>query len=103
VQDRELIVDAGAAPGAAPCDVLLVSFLPEAVTAIGRGENSGRTLREFNIVRSIRALGTWQATAASWRVALKTIPPDARFVAVLLQEHATGSIVGAVSLPLPHP
>jgi hypothetical protein len=101
VRGQDLVVDAGTVPGAAICDVLVVSFLPEAITPIGRGENSGRTLREFNIVRSIRSLGTWRATAAEWRVALDSLPADARFVAVLLQEQATGSIVGAASLPLP--
>lgn len=101
VQGHELVVDAGAVPGAARCDVLLVSFLPEATTAIGRGENSGRTLREFNVVRSFRTLGTWQATAAGWRVELGSLPTDARFAAVLLQEQASGAIVGAARLPLP--
>jgi hypothetical protein len=100
VRGHELVVDVLAVPGAAPCDVFVVSFLPEANTAIGRGENSGRTLREFNIVRSIRTLGTWQATVAAWRVELNSFPADARFVAVLLQEQATGSIVGAAKLPL---
>lgn len=101
LQGNDLVVAAAAVAGAAPCDVLLVSFLPEATTPIGRGENSGRTLREFNVVRSIRTLGIWQATAAEWRVELNSLPTDARFVAVLLQEQAAGSIVGAARLALP--
>ncbi len=101
LQGHELVVAAGVVAGAVPCDVLVVSFQPEATTPIGRGENSGRTLREFNIVRSVTTLGTWRATAAEWRVALISLPADARSVAVLLQEQATGSIVGATTLPLP--
>jgi hypothetical protein len=100
VRGHDLIVAAGAVPGAAPCDVLVVSFVPEAVTPIGKGENSGRTLREFNVVRSVRTLGTWRATAAAWRVELSSLPADARFVAVLMQEQATGSIVGAAKASL---
>ena len=97
---HELLVSVDAAPGASPCDVLVISYLPEAVTAIGRGENAGRTLREFNVVRSIRTVGTWNATAAQWRVALDTLPADARSVAVLVQERATAAIVGATRLSL---
>ncbi len=102
LQGHELVVEAGAVTGAAPCDVLVVSFLPDAVTPVGRGENSGRTLREFNVVRSISTLGVWQATTARWRVELNSFPTDARFVAVLLQEQVTGSIVGAARLTLPN-
>ncbi len=101
VRSGALVVEAGAVPGAASCDVLVLSFLPEAVTAIGRGENSGRTLREFNIVRSVRTLGTWRATAAAWRISIDSLPVDASFVAVLLQDRLTGSIVAAAKLPLP--
>ncbi len=101
VHDHELFVSLAAVQGAPPCDVLVISYLPEAVTAIGRGENSGRTLREFNVVRSIRTVGTWNAAAAQWHIALDTLPADARGVAVLLQEKATDAIVGATRLPLP--
>ena len=100
VQGQELLVRLEAAPGTPPCDVLVVSLLPEAVTPVGRGENAGRTLREFNVVRSVRALGTWNATAAQWRVALDTLPADARSVAVLVQERATAAMVGALSVSL---
>jgi len=100
VQGHELLVRFEEAPGTPPCDVFIVSFLPEAVTAVGRGENAGRALREFNVVRSVRALGTWNATAAQWRVALDTLPADARSVAVLVQERATAAMVGALSVSL---
>jgi hypothetical protein len=39
--------------------VLLIGFDHEHRTAIGRGENSGRTLDEANVVRSIRSVGNW--------------------------------------------
>lgn len=103
VQGRDLLVSLGVVRGAPPCDVLLVSILPEALTAIGRGENSGRQLREFNVVRSIRKLGTWNASAAQWHIRRDTLPADARSVAVLVQEQATAAIVGAARLSLPPP
>jgi hypothetical protein len=47
----------GAGSDAATADVLLVGYLREATTPIGRGENSGRTLKESNIVLSLYELG----------------------------------------------
>ena len=101
VQGEELIVSVEAASGATVNDVILVSYKPTAVTAIGRGENAGRELREFNIVRSFATLGLWQGAAAEWRVPLKSLPADAAKVAVLVQQPGPGPIVGAVSAALP--
>src|ERR1700692_28354 len=56
VRDGEVQIDLGMQAGAAPSDVILVAYRRDAVTAIGRGENSGRTLAESNIVRAIRTL-----------------------------------------------
>jgi hypothetical protein len=47
----------GAGSDAATADVLLVGYLREATTPIGCGENSGRTLKESNIVLSLCELG----------------------------------------------
>src|SRR3984957_16237062 len=46
-----LLVTVG--PGAGTAQVLVVGFDPSHETSVGRGENSGRTLRETNIVRSL--------------------------------------------------
>ena len=45
--------------------VLLVGFDRDHETAIRRGENGGRTLRESNVVRSVREVGDWQGNGAS--------------------------------------
>ena len=100
-QGDDLIVTVAAMPGMPGAEVTLVSYLPEAVTAIGRGENSGRALREFNIVRSFRVLGSWRGAAAQWRVKISSLPADSRFVAVLVQESGPGAIIGALSQALP--
>ena len=101
VEGGDLVVGVGAVAGAPGGDVTLVSYLPEALTAIGRGENAGRALREFNIVRSFRVIGSWRGTAAQWRVKRSSLPADARFVAVLVQESGLGAIIGALKLALP--
>jgi hypothetical protein len=77
-------------------DVNLVAYLPEASTAVGRGENSGRTLAEFNIVRQFRRLGIWDGKKSIIRVPLDSIPTEATRVAVLLQRSQQGPIAGSV-------
>jgi hypothetical protein len=87
---------AAGAPGAATGgDVLLLALLPEAQTAIGRGENGGRTLREFNIVRASFPLGTWDGSAHRYSLPRSSLPADASMVAVLLQQTDQRSILGA--------
>ena len=101
VQGDELVVGLDDVANSPASEVQLVSYLRAAETAIGRGENSGRLLREFNIVRSLTTLGKWRGTAAQWRVKLTSLPADAHDVAVLVQEPLSGAMAGAASLALP--
>jgi len=103
VQGGDLVINVGAAPAATASAVVLIGYQPKAVTAIGQGENAGRELHEFNIVRSFATLGSWQGSADEWRVSLKTLPAEAARVAVLVQQLGPGPIVGAASLALPRP
>lgn len=73
--------------------VVLVGFDPEHRTAVGRGENSGRTLTESNIVRSIRSVGQWTGAPLT----LAADAPEGQDAAVLL-EAPDGSIIGASRL-----
>ncbi|CAL74342.1 conserved hypothetical protein [Bradyrhizobium sp. ORS 278] len=40
---------------------------------VGRGENSGRELTYYNVVRSLLKLGDWNGTSVSWSVPLEKI------------------------------
>jgi hypothetical protein len=73
--------------------ILLIGFDHEHTTAIGRGENSGRTLTEANVVRSIRSVGQW--SGASLQISEQF--PDGQDVAVVL-EAPDGQIIGASRL-----
>ena len=100
VRDPEVLIELGSQAGAAPGEVVLVAYLRKAVSVIGRGENAGRTLPEFNIVRGLRTLGRWQGQAQTFRVQLSALPPDATDVAVLVQGANQGPIIGAASIAL---
>jgi len=97
VRDAEVRVELGARSSAPNSDVVLVAYLRHAVSAIGRGENAGRTLEEFNIVRDIRTLGMWQGEVRRFGVLVSSLPPDATDVAVLVQPLGQAPIIGAAA------
>jgi hypothetical protein len=100
VREAEVLVEIGARPDAKPGDVVLIPYLRHAVSAVGRGENAGRTLEEFNIVRAIRTLGPWQGEAQSFHIPVSSLPPDATDVAVLVQASRQARIMGAAARAL---
>ena len=79
-------------------DVLLVTYLTHADTAIPRGENTGKTLNEFNIVRSLNWLGRSNSKHQQFIVKLTSLPDDATHAAVLLQQPSQGAILAAASV-----
>lgn len=97
VRAAEVVVGIGTQAGGPRSDVTLVAYLHHAVSVIGRGENAGRTLEEFNIVREIRLLGRWNGQAETFRVPRSSLPPDATDVAVLVQLSGQAPIIGAAA------
>jgi hypothetical protein len=100
VHEGQVVVDVGEKQGARPCDVVLVSYLRHATSNPGRGENAGKTLEEYNIVRSIKTLGEWTGAPVNYKVSASSLPSDATDVAVLVQSKGTGPIVGDAAQPL---
>jgi len=88
---EQVSIEVGSGTGSAK--VLLIGFDHQHTTPIGRGENSGRTLTEANVVRSIRPVGQWSGT--SLRVSEPF--PEGQDVAVVL-EAPDGQIIGASRL-----
>jgi len=77
-----------------PYDVWLVTFDRQHRTEVGRGENKGATLTNYNVVRTIEKLATWNGEAASWIVPAERIR-DGQSVAVIVQQTSYGPIAGA--------
>ena len=104
VHDHEILVNVRAGTGAnskaGVSDVVLVAYQRTAVSPIGHGENSGRTIKEFNIVRGFRTLGQWSGDAREYRAMIDSLPRDATDVAVLVQTVGQASIVGAAATAL---
>ena len=83
--------------GVLPSDIWLLSVDPRHVTAVGRGENRGVTLTNFNVVRAIEKLATWQGEATRLTVEAAKLAPGAGVV-VLVQAANHGPILGAARL-----
>ena len=83
-----------------PADVLMVGYLRQATSRIGRGENAGRTLQESNVVRSLQVLGAWNGAARDYQVASGSLPAEVTDVAVLVQSGNQGLIFGAATQSL---
>ncbi|HKA82050.1 MAG TPA: DUF1223 domain-containing protein [Xanthobacteraceae bacterium] len=68
--------------------------------AIGRGENRGRTVTYYNVVRRWLKLGEWNGTAESWKVPVKDLQTgEIDSVAVMVQAgkaSSPGPVLGAV-------
>jgi hypothetical protein len=75
----------------------LVGFDRHHVTQIGAGENGGRQLAEWNIVRGLESLGDWQGAPYETTIPAAKLAGYER-VAVMLQEPG-GRILGAAATP----
>lgn len=100
VANGQVSIDVGAAPADGPrkASVWLLDTIPSKTVAIGRGENSGRTLTYTNVVRKISKLGDWTGEPAHFALASRL--NNGGYV-VLLQagEPGPGVILGAAKTP----
>lgn len=101
VGSEEVSVDLAGQPGVSPSDVVLVAYQRSAVSPVGRGENAGRTIQEFNIVRELRRLGRWEGLSQRYLARIDSLPRGSTDVAVLVQPIGQAPIIGAASAPLP--
>lgn len=81
-------------------DVVLVAYSETAETKVPRGENAGRTLREYNIVRGFWKLGSWSGASETLRFDASKLPADATRIALLVQASGQGAIIGAAAQPI---
>jgi len=83
--------------GSAPADITLAVYDRRHSTPVPRGENTGHTLDNFNVVRRIETVAKWDGAAASWTVAPDRFQPG-QGIAVLVQHNDFGSMIGCNKL-----
>jgi hypothetical protein len=95
IDARGLAVRLPALPSQCPCTLRLIGTLAAADTAVTGGENDGRRLREFSIVRSFADAGSWDGVAVEKVVSLSGVPADATTIVLLVERQRDMSIVAA--------
>jgi hypothetical protein len=76
-----------------PATVWLVMYDAVHTTDIKSGENGGKQLTYYNVVREFRQIGTWSGKAMT--IPVKAEDDGRAGCAVLVQEGGTGRIIGA--------
>lgn len=99
VQKNGELVDVALPALSHDCDCVLTLFGVQSVasTSIGRGENSGRTLQEFQIVRSMQPLEGWRGAQKQLHVMPARGAGEITGYAVVAQERGSGNVVAAGS------
>ena len=88
-------------PLAGMATVWLAVFDKQHKTDVARGENSGATLSDYNVVRELRRVGNWPGRAVQLPVAMA---PDAGAkhdgCAIIVQLGETGPVLAAAIVPI---
>ena len=97
----EISIPAAAYKGSAK--ILLIAFDDKHSTSVKRGENGGRQLSHYNVVRKTKEIGTWTGQAVSLNASVAGMAAAGRNAcAVLIQSEQTGHILGAAQIRLDH-
>jgi len=87
------------APAAVHGEIWICSIAKAVPISIGRGENRGRELTYYNVVRNVLKVGDWNGSAGSWTVPLENISREGiDAAAVLVQDGSRdrpGPMLGA--------
>jgi len=83
-----------------PATVWLALYDRQHVTPVKRGENAGATLTEYNIVREFRRVGQWDGAKLDLPFDFGTTDLANRGFAIIVQDGASGKILGAALLPV---
>jgi hypothetical protein len=86
---------------ARPATVWVAFYDRQHVTPVKRGENAGKTLTNYNIVREFRSIGRWQGAKRDLPLDIGATDLAERGFAVIVQVEPTGPILGAALAPAP--
>ena len=67
------VAASGKGPAATHGEIWICSISKAVPISIARGENSGRDLTYYNVVRNVLKVGDWNGSAGSWTVPLENI------------------------------
>jgi hypothetical protein len=96
--DGALVIRLAAATlEAGPADVTLFAYDRQHSTPVPRGENEGRKLENFNVVRHFERVSRWDGAQAHWSVPAERLQPG-QGLAVIVQQSDHGPVLGCAKL-----
>jgi len=82
-----------------PATVWVAIYDPEQQTLVSRGENAGSTLSEYNIVRDLRKVASWDGAPTTIDLNLADAMGKGQACAVLVQSANQGPILASLRVP----
>ncbi|WP_295559116.1 DUF1223 domain-containing protein [uncultured Hyphomicrobium sp.] len=99
---NSVVIEAGSAPQDADpkeATIWLAVVQKKIEVAVKGGENKGKTLTYYNVVRELTPVGVWNGRPTTIRLARADIMrPETEELVVLIQESRAGPIIGAARL-----
>jgi len=95
--DGTLRIWLAAAKLEAPADVTLFVYDRRHATPVQRGENEGRRLDNFNVVRHFEIVSRWNGAQTHWTLPADRFQPE-QGLAVIVQQSDHGPVLGANKL-----
>jgi hypothetical protein len=89
-------VAASKVPAATHGEVWICSVSKAVPISIGRGENRGREITYYNVVRTLLKVGDWNGSSGSWTVPLENISRDGVDAAVVYVQDGNREKPGAM-------
>lgn len=84
----------------AEADLVFVTYDRRRETKVLRGENAGRTLVEYNIVRGVARIDTWRGGRLECTLGATDLPSQGDHGAAFVQTRGQGPILAAASIAL---
>jgi hypothetical protein len=102
---KQINVSVAASKAAAAQGEIWIGSVSKAIPiSIGRGENRGREVTYYNVVRNLLKVGDWNGSSGSWTVPLENISRDGVDAAVVYVQDGNrdrpGAMLGAAYTPL---
>ena len=102
---KQINVSVAASKAAAAQGEIWICSVSKAIPiSIGRGENRGREVTYYNVVRNLLKVGDWNGSSGSWTVPLENISRDGVDAAVVYVQDGNrdrpGAMLGAAYTPL---
>ncbi|MEQ8707822.1 MAG: DUF1223 domain-containing protein [Rhodospirillales bacterium] len=99
--DGSLFVNLPGSEFTGTATVLMIAFQSEKTQVIPRGENAGKTLTYYNVVRDVQQIGTWRGEAAQFDLgSAGDLPKGTDGCAILVQDPVSGAIIGAAQMKI---